>query len=95
LIKGNWGRGIRICDQFFEILSINSLLIVQKSNFYEKELSESTDERYLSIYTILIKLAEFLGNYFIFHERKRIFLNVLSSKVLSNMIYKYDGFIEM
>ena len=26
---------------------INSLLIVQRHNFYEKELSESSDERYL------------------------------------------------
>jgi hypothetical protein len=47
--EGNGGRGIRICDHFFEIVSVNSLLIVQKWNFYEKELSESADERYLLI----------------------------------------------
>jgi hypothetical protein len=29
----------------FEIVSINSLLIVQRYHFYEKELSESSDER--------------------------------------------------
>jgi hypothetical protein len=31
----------------FEIVSINSLLIVPRYHFYEKELSESSDERYL------------------------------------------------
>jgi hypothetical protein len=31
----------------FEIVSINSLLIVQRYHFHEKELSESLDERYL------------------------------------------------
>ncbi len=31
----------------FEIVSITSLLIVLKYHFYEKELSESSDERYL------------------------------------------------
>ncbi len=31
----------------FEIVLIDSLLIVQKYHFYEKELSESLDERYL------------------------------------------------
>jgi hypothetical protein len=45
--QGNRGRGIQIWGHFFEILSINSLLIVQKSSFYEKELSESAEERYL------------------------------------------------
>ncbi len=31
----------------FEIVSINSLLIVARYHFYEKELSEFSDERYL------------------------------------------------
>jgi hypothetical protein len=31
----------------FEIVLINSLLMVQKYHLYEKELSESPDERYL------------------------------------------------
>jgi len=31
----------------FEIVLINSLLIVPGYHFYEKELSESSDERYL------------------------------------------------
>jgi hypothetical protein len=48
--KDNRSRGIRICDHFFEIVSVNSLLIVQKWNFYEKELSESADERYLYLF---------------------------------------------
>jgi hypothetical protein len=39
----------------FEIVSINSLLIVPRYHFYEKELSESSDERYLSIISILIQ----------------------------------------
>ncbi len=36
----------------FEIVSINNLLIVPRYHFYEKELSESSDERYLYIFTI-------------------------------------------
>jgi hypothetical protein len=31
----------------FELVQINNLLRVQKEHFYEKELSESADERYL------------------------------------------------
>ncbi len=36
----------------FEIVSINNLLIVPRYHFYEKERSESSDERYLYIFTI-------------------------------------------
>jgi hypothetical protein len=31
----------------FEIVGVNNLLRIQKQQFYEKELSESTDKRYL------------------------------------------------
>jgi hypothetical protein len=38
----------------FEMVSVNSLLIVQKHDFQEKELSESLDERYLFLCSVFI-----------------------------------------